>query len=156
MAVTVHQKSKAVAYLLWFFFGAISAHKFYLGKIGIGLLYLFTGQLAGIGWLIDLFILGHQVDVYNALHGRETLQQNQNVVVNVTAPAAPIEEKKLSADKQILSLAKTSPVLTVKEIIAETNLEMEEAEDALTNLVRKGLTREQVSPDGKMSYDFAS
>lgn len=58
-------KSKGVAYLLWFFLGMFSAHKFYLGKIGIGILYLLTGQLLGIGLLIDLFTLGSQVDHYN-------------------------------------------------------------------------------------------
>ena len=62
-------KSKIVAYLLWFFLGFFSAHKFYLEKMGIGILYLFTLQLFGIGWIIDLFKLGGQVDVYNALHG---------------------------------------------------------------------------------------
>ena len=87
-------KSKGVAYLLLFFLGWCSAHKFYLGKIGIGILYLFTLQLFGIGWLIDLFTLGTQVDVYNALHGgvggnqTQNVNQAQNVVVNVTAPAA--------------------------------------------------------------------
>lgn len=51
-------KSKGVAYLLWFFLGGLSVHRFYLGKIGIGILYLVTFQLFGIGWIIDLFILG--------------------------------------------------------------------------------------------------
>ncbi|MBR4041583.1 MAG: NINE protein [Bacteroidaceae bacterium] len=33
-------KSKGVAAVLCFFLGAIGGHKFYLGKVGIGLLYL--------------------------------------------------------------------------------------------------------------------
>lgn len=49
-------KSKGVAYLLWFFLGIFSAHRFYLEKIGSGILYLLTFQLFGIGWIIDLFI----------------------------------------------------------------------------------------------------
>ncbi len=59
-------KSKGTAYLLWFFLGAISAHRFYLGKVGTGILYLLTGQLFGIGWVIDAFMLGGMVDKYNA------------------------------------------------------------------------------------------
>ena len=83
-------KSKGVAYLLWFFLGFLSAHRFYLGKIGSGILYLFTLQLLGIGWIIDLFTLGTQVDIYNALHGGVgggvNVNQAQNVVVNVAVP----------------------------------------------------------------------
>ena len=91
-------KSKGVAYLLWFFLGIFSAHRFYLGKIGSGILYLFTGQLFGLGWLIDLFILGGMVDKYNLLHGfigsnRTNVTQTHNVVVNVTAPPQQTENK---------------------------------------------------------------
>jgi TM2 domain-containing membrane protein YozV len=85
-------KSKGTAYLLWFFLGGLSAHRFYLGQIGIGILYLLTFQLFGIGWLIDMFILGGMVDKYNLMHGfagpnRGNVSQNQNVVVNVTVPS---------------------------------------------------------------------
>ena len=50
-------KNKWVAFLLCFFLGGFGAHKFYEGKIGMGILYLFTGGLFFIGWLIDLIIL---------------------------------------------------------------------------------------------------
>ncbi len=62
-------KSKGIAYLLWFFLGVFSAHRFYLGKIGTGILYLLTGQLFGIGWIIDLFLTSSMVDKYNIMHG---------------------------------------------------------------------------------------
>jgi len=58
-------KSKTIAYLLWFFLGIFSAHRFYLGKFGSGIFYLLTLQLGGIGWLIDLFLLGGMVEQYN-------------------------------------------------------------------------------------------
>ena len=87
-------KSKSVAYLLWFFLGFLSAHRFYVGKVGSGILYLLTGQLFGIGWVIDLFLVGGMVDKYNLLHGYigagSRVNQNQNVVVNVTAPAQAV------------------------------------------------------------------
>lgn len=62
-------KSKRVAYLLWLFLGIFSAHRFYLGKYEIAILYLFTGQLFGIGWLIDLFLISDMVNKYNLRHG---------------------------------------------------------------------------------------
>lgn len=46
-------KNKWVAFLLCLFLGGIGAHKFYDGKIGMGILYLLTGGIFGIGWLID-------------------------------------------------------------------------------------------------------
>jgi TM2 domain-containing membrane protein YozV len=61
-------KSKGTAYLLWFFLGTFGIHKFYLEKFAIGIIYMLTGGLFLIGWIYDLFTLGNQVDVYNALH----------------------------------------------------------------------------------------
>jgi TM2 domain-containing membrane protein YozV len=54
-----------VTYLLWFFFGIIGVHKFYLNRFGWGILYIFTGGLFFIGWLIDLFTIPMQVRRYN-------------------------------------------------------------------------------------------
>ncbi len=52
-------KNKWTAFFLCLFLGVLGAHKFYEGKVGSGLLYLFTGGLFGIGWIIDIFkILG--------------------------------------------------------------------------------------------------
>jgi RND superfamily putative drug exporter len=54
-------KSVGIAYLWWFFFGLFGVHHFYLGKTNRGLLYLCTGGICGLGWLIDLFTLPRQV-----------------------------------------------------------------------------------------------
>lgn len=50
-------RSKWVALLLCFFLGFIGAHKFYEGKTVMGVLYLFTGGLLGIGVFIDFLAL---------------------------------------------------------------------------------------------------
>ena len=49
-----HEKSTVgIELLLCLFLGGLGVHKFYRGKIGGGLLYLFTGGICGIGWFID-------------------------------------------------------------------------------------------------------
>jgi len=50
-------RNKWVAFLLCLFLGYFGAHKFYEGKVGAGLLYLFTVGLFGIGWFIDCIAL---------------------------------------------------------------------------------------------------
>ena len=77
-------KSKTTAYLLLIFLGWIGLHKFYLGKIPIGILYLLTFGFFGIGCIIDLFTLGTQVDIYNALLGNRFGMPHQNTVNVIT------------------------------------------------------------------------
>ena len=47
-------KSKTTAFILCLFLGTIGAHYFYVGKTWMGLLYLFTFGLFGIGYGIDI------------------------------------------------------------------------------------------------------
>ncbi|MBO5145320.1 MAG: NINE protein [Lachnospiraceae bacterium] len=48
-------KNKWVSFFLCLF--TVCGHKFYEGKIGMGILYLCTCGLFGIGWIIDLIAL---------------------------------------------------------------------------------------------------
>ena len=52
----VSPSHRCAAFFLCLFLGVLGIHRFYVGKIGTGLLYLFTGGLFGIGWLIDLIM----------------------------------------------------------------------------------------------------
>jgi TM2 domain-containing membrane protein YozV len=55
----------SVAWLLQTFIGPLGIHRFYMGKIWTGLLWLFTGGLVGIGWLYDFWTLNGQIDERN-------------------------------------------------------------------------------------------
>jgi TM2 domain-containing membrane protein YozV len=166
--VVVESKSKTTAYLLWFFLGLFGVHKFYLERPGMGILYLCTGGLLGIGWLIDLFTLGNQVDLYNVTHGGSGQQNNimsasQNMTVNVTPTTTPtplsIEQEKpplkISAEKQILVLSENNTKLYLKQILTQTSLEFEEAENSLKKLVDKGIAKEETDEEGKTFYNFS-
>jgi hypothetical protein len=50
-------RSKWTTFFLCFFLGAIGAHRFYVGKIGTGLLYLLTLGFGGFGILLDFILI---------------------------------------------------------------------------------------------------
>ena len=50
-------KNRRTALLLCLAGGYLGAHKFYVGKVGAGILYLLTFGLFGFGWVVDLITI---------------------------------------------------------------------------------------------------
>ena len=50
-------KSKVVALLLSIFLGSLGIDRFYVGKIGTGILKLLTFGGLGIWWLVDIIMI---------------------------------------------------------------------------------------------------
>lgn len=50
-----YQKNKWIAFFLCMF--TFCGHKFYEGKVGMGVLYFLTLGFFGIGWIIDMIVL---------------------------------------------------------------------------------------------------
>ena len=48
--------SMFVGYVLWLF-GFLGSHRFYYGRPVTGTIWLFTGGLLLIGWIVDLFLI---------------------------------------------------------------------------------------------------
>ena len=53
----VSKKNKITALILCVLFGFLGVHRFYVGKVGTGLLYLFTGGLFLIGYIVDIILI---------------------------------------------------------------------------------------------------
>lgn len=77
-------KSKGIAYTLWLVgvFGVLGLHRFYLGKIGTGFLWMFTLGLFGAGAVFDLFTLGAKVDQYNTSQELNTIRKGTVALSN--------------------------------------------------------------------------
>jgi len=51
------RKNKTTALVLCIFLGGLGAHRFYVGKVGTGILYLLTAGLCGLGWIADIILI---------------------------------------------------------------------------------------------------
>ncbi len=57
MEESISQKSRLVALLLCFFIGVFGLHRFYVGKVGTGILMILTLGGLGLWVLIDLILI---------------------------------------------------------------------------------------------------
>lgn len=61
----LEERELSEAYLLWFFLGLFGGHRFYIGDITLGVIYLFTLGIFGIGWITDAFLLPNLIQSAN-------------------------------------------------------------------------------------------
>lgn len=145
----------SIAYLLWFLsgLGALGFHRFYLGRFGTGLLWLFTGGLAGIGGLFDLFYIPTMVRDENLRLGyRNVLSADPDFYVSERRVDPGPKE---SLEKIILRTAKKNGgVATPGEVALEGDIPIEEAKKALEQLVSGGYADIRVRKSGMIVYVF--
>jgi TM2 domain-containing membrane protein YozV len=149
--------STGLAYLLWFLsgFGALGFHRFYLGKIPTGFLWMCTGGLIGIGSLYDFFTLAGQVreaNIRDALYA-ERFGRRAGGWRYVNDGEVPIAGEKEKLERVILKLAKQNKgIVIASEAALEANVPLEEAKQALDTLTAKGFAELRVRRSGSLVY----
>ena len=142
----MYKTSTAYLLLIPSFFGVAGLHRFYLGRIGTGIIWLLTGGLLGIGTLIDLLYIPSMVRQENlGIHYRRVLFVDED-----PRPEAP---KKESLEKVILRTARRNKgVVTPAEVALEGDISMEEAKQALEKLVAAGHADMRIRKSGVIAY----
>ncbi|MDR2662244.1 MAG: TM2 domain-containing protein, partial [Treponema sp.] len=137
-------------------------HRFYLGKIPSGLLWLCTGGLLGVGSIYDFFTLGRQVreaNYHSALTGRARRPGSggeRGSWRNVEDGEIRIvreDNKKENPERAILRIAKNNRgIITPGSLALEADISIDEAKKQLEMLVSKGFAELRVRKTGTMVY----
>lgn len=158
--------STLIAYLLWLIggFGTLGFHRFYLGKFGTGLLYLFTGGLASLGSIYDFFTLPMQVRdanlearYRNALeYGERRIDQRERLRRDFRGEIQRSRETSGdSIERVILRTAKkNNGIATPAEVALEGGIPLDGAKENLEKLVTKGFAEMRVTKSGSIVYLF--
>lgn len=157
--------SLGIAYLLWFIsgFGALGFHRFYLGKIPTGLLWMFTGGLGMVGAIYDFFTLPGQVreaNIRNALSEQRheriravDAERNWQYANDAQHRVMNQKSEKEHPERIILKIARENKgILTVSDVALGADVPMEEAKKLLEALVSRGFAELRVRKSGSLVY----
>ena len=163
-------KKKAVAYVLVFvgLTGVCGLQRFYVGKIGSGILYLFTIDFLGIGQFIDLFLASEMVDDYNRRKGFVLPGQyiapsaQQQVVVNIGEHVSSAisglgggqqakEVASQTLDQKILQRCHDESA-SMGQICIVAGVDVKEVKDAVDRLTAEGLLHADIDEAGVIRY----
>jgi TM2 domain-containing membrane protein YozV len=152
-----------LAYFLWFLsgFGALGLHRFYLGKIGTGLLWFFTGGLGMVGGVYDLFALPTMVRESNyrlELQNRRALGDEYSHADDGSVGVGPgkrVPDRTESLEKTVLRIAKENMgLVSASEVALAGNVGLDEARNLLERLTANGFCEMRIRKSGTIAYYF--
>lgn len=154
-------KDKGIAYMLWAacFVGVCGLQRLYNGKIGTGLLYLFTFGLVGVGQFIDLFLIPGMVRDANArlaVGGADPAQ----LLAAGGAAALLSGQKRIprTTDEFQVALVQAAEQnhgrLTIAEAVAATGRNFKDVKQELDNMAVNGYIELDSDDAGSLYYRF--
>ena len=154
-----HQDRLFVSYILnaaWFF-GLGGLHRLYNGKIGTGLLWLFTYGIFGVGQFIDLFYIPHMVEEQGKKLRLKAGISPLGIPTQQTVVAEEVYHP--TGNQLIVKLIEAAEVrrgiLNVTQGVKETGASFAEVETALKEMLKSGYVRVDNDPiTGAVTYHF--
>jgi hypothetical protein len=144
-----------LAYLLWLCSGcgALGFHRFYLGKVGTGILWLVTGGMAGIGSIYDAVTLPKQVQEANVRFEVEARVRGELGYGASSSTGA--RAKAEDPEKTVLRVARANGgFVTPGEAALEGEMSVDEARKILEKMASKGNAEMRVRSSGVVVYFF--
>ena len=149
-----------LGYGLWCacLFGVCGVHRFYLGKIGTGVLWLLTAGLLGVGQILDLVRMKSLVRDANIREGRIPHPRQMRLTSPQTVAGEPERAlaRPLNLRQQLLKAAtENGGDITVSQGVLTTGKTFEEVESALNKMADKGYVDVDNAPGtGVVVYRF--
>lgn len=156
-------KRSWIAYLLWCFclFGICGAHRFYIGEIGWGVIYLITFGFCGIGQFIDLFTIPGMVRKRNLVDRSLSEDLKNDAIRNATMVISGIsavnkhtniETMQNDTQKIILDLLESGQSLSIGRLTAFADLPYSVIKKEIDNLVNNNVLSSSVDESGTKTY----
>lgn len=149
--------SAGLSYGLWCagLVGACGIHRFYVGKVGTGVLYLLTFGLAGIGQLVDLFRMKSLVRDANIREGRIPHPLQAARAARIGKAGAKQDSPTTLPQRLLQAAMENGGELTVTQGVMATGLTFEEIEKTLGTMADKGYVDVDNAPgSGVVVYRF--